>query len=100
MNNHLLPHHIYKFIPTIYIGLGLYIWARLDTVYALVSGAMMVGAGIVAIFMRYQAANYIDETLDTWTGEMSGKNLNRISMRAPPVSGILVTEEIYIPSEQ
>lgn len=96
MANPLLPSSLYKLIPIIYIGLGIYIWVKLDTVYALISGTMMVGAGILAMLMRQRGADDIDETLDTWTGEISNSNFKNISMKAPPVTGISVTEEIYI----
>lgn len=57
MNNYILPDYLYKIIPFVYIGLGIYIWIKLDTVYAVVAGIMMVGAGLLALAMR-QTANY------------------------------------------
>lgn len=97
MTNPLLPSSLYKLIPLIYIGLGIYIWVKLDTVYALISGTMMVGAGILALLMRQRGASDIDETLDTWTGEIPDSTFKNIPMKAPPVTGISVTKEIYTP---
>lgn len=93
MDDYLLPPRLYRLVPFLYIGLGIYIWINLDTVYALVSGAMMVGAGVLILLMRQGNADDIDETLDTWTGEISNGKFENISMRAPPVTGVSVTEE-------
>ena len=57
MKNYILPEYLYKFKPYIYIGLGIYVWIKLETVYAVVSALMLVGAGILALLMR-QTSSY------------------------------------------
>ena len=52
INNYILPEYLYKLKPFVYIGLGIYVWVNLETVYATISGAMLVGAGILALLMR------------------------------------------------
>lgn len=52
IKNYILPEYLYKLKPFVYIGLGLYVWMKLDTVYAVISGTMFVGAGIFALLMR------------------------------------------------
>ncbi len=56
MPNHILPAPLYKLVPLVYIGLGIYIYADLDTVFALISGSMLIGAGAVAMLMRRRPA--------------------------------------------
>ena len=52
INSYILPEYLYKLKPFVYIGLGIYVWVNLETVYALISGTMLVGAGILALLMR------------------------------------------------
>lgn len=53
----LLPNFIYELVPGIYLGLGIYTWIKLDTVFAMVSGTMLFGAGI-AVFLMRQTSRY------------------------------------------
>lgn len=57
MNNHILPEFLYKIKPFTYIGLGVYVWINLSTVYAVISGTLLVGAGILVLLLR-QSASY------------------------------------------
>lgn len=54
MPDHLLPIWMCRLIPFIYMGSGIYIWVKLDMAYALISGAMMYGAGVLVLFVRQQ----------------------------------------------
>ena len=51
-NNFILPEYLYKLKPFLYIGLGVYVWLELDTMYAVISGTMFVGAGVLALLLR------------------------------------------------
>ena len=52
IKNYLLPEVLYKLKPFIYIGLGIYVWVKLDTIYAVFSGILLIGAGLLALLMR------------------------------------------------
>ena len=58
IKNHILPEFLYKLKPFIYIGLGIYVWIKLNTVYAIISGSLLVGAGSLALLMRQSSSYY------------------------------------------
>ena len=87
MNNHILPRGLYKLIPIVYVGLGVYIWVKLDTPYALVSSTMMIGAGLLALAMRRKL---VDEPIQNTPPR---ENLNN-----DPVQGQQLEEQLDPPS--
>lgn len=98
MENHILPTRLYKLVPVIYLGLGIYIWVKLDTVYALVAGAMMAGAGLLAVLMRRGTTEDFQDRPNRQRASNRGNvdegHEDKHSASPPPLTGISVAENV------